>query len=38
MLFEMGGVPKDTAFAALRLASHKLPIATKIVAKEDQLG
>src|ERR1035437_4173928 len=38
MLFEMGGVPKDIAFAALRLASHKLPIATKIVAKEDQLG
>lgn len=38
MLFEMGGVPKDIAFAALRLASHKLPIATKIVEKENQLG
>jgi len=38
MLFEMGGVSKDAAFAALRLAAHKLPIATKIVAKEDQLG
>jgi large subunit ribosomal protein L16 len=34
MLFEMGGVAKDIAFAALRLAAHKLPVQTKIVAKE----
>lgn len=31
MLFEMGGVGKEIAFAALRLASHKLPIKTRIV-------
>lgn len=37
MLFEMGGVPKDVAFEALRLASHKLPIKTKIVDRENQL-
>ncbi len=37
MLFEMGGVSKETAVAALRLASHKLPILTSVIAKEDQL-
>jgi large subunit ribosomal protein L16 len=35
MLFEMGGVPKDVAFAALRLASHKLNVKTKIVVKDE---
>ena len=33
MLFEMGGVTKDIAYAALRLASFKLPVRTKIVEK-----
>jgi len=33
MLFEMGGVNKDTAMAALRLAAYKLPVKTKIVEK-----
>lgn len=33
MMFEMGGVTKDIAFAALRLASHKLPVKTKIMEK-----
>jgi large subunit ribosomal protein L16 len=33
MLFEMGGVGKEVAFAALRLAAHKLPVKTRIVAK-----
>jgi len=33
MLFEMAGVPKEIAFAALRLASHKLPVRTRIVEK-----
>ncbi len=33
MLFEMAGVPKDTAHAALRLASHKLSVKTRIVDK-----
>ncbi len=37
MLFEMGGIPKETAYQALRLASHKLPVLTKIVSKEDQI-
>jgi large subunit ribosomal protein L16 len=33
MLFEMGGVTQEIAFSALRLASHKLHVKTKIVAK-----
>jgi large subunit ribosomal protein L16 len=33
MLFEMGGITKEVAFAALRLAAHKLPVATRIVEK-----
>lgn len=31
ILFELEGVPKDTALQALTLASHKLPVKTKIV-------
>ena len=34
-MFEIGGVPEDVAKEALRLAQRKLPIKTKIVAKED---
>ena len=33
ILFEMAGVPEDEAREALRLASAKLPVATKIVIK-----
>ena len=33
ILFEMGGVPKDVAFEALRLAGYKLPVKTLIVSK-----
>ncbi len=33
MLFEIDGVSKDIATRALRLASHKLPIKTRIVFK-----
>ncbi len=33
MLFEMGGVTRDIAYSALRLAAHKLPLPTKIVEK-----
>jgi large subunit ribosomal protein L16 len=33
MLFEMSGVVKEIALEALRLASHKLPVKTKIVSK-----
>lgn len=35
ILFEMGGVTKDTAFSALRLAAHKMPIKTRIIAKDE---
>ena len=31
ILFEIGGVDRDTAQEALRLASHKLPIKTRVV-------
>lgn len=31
MLFEMGGIPKNVAVEALRLAAHKLPVKTKFV-------
>ena len=34
VLFEMGGIPEESAREALRLASHKLPIKTKFVKKE----
>ncbi len=34
VLFEMDGVALETAKEALRLASHKLPMRTKIVTKE----
>ncbi len=34
ILFEMDGVPEETARQALRLAGHKLPVKTKFVAKE----
>lgn len=33
LIFEMGAVTDDIAKEALRLASHKLPIATKFVGK-----
>ena len=35
VMFEIGGVSEETAREALRLAQHKLPIKTKIVAKAD---
>ena len=35
MLFEVAGVRSDIAHEALRLASHKLPIGTKIVVKQE---
>ena len=34
VMFEIGGVPEEEAREALRLAQHKLPIKTKIIAKE----
>ena len=35
VLYEIDGVSKDVALEALRLASHKLPIKTKIISRED---
>ena len=36
VMFEIAGVPEETAREALRLASHKLPIKTKIVKKGNE--
>ncbi|MBR2520947.1 MAG: 50S ribosomal protein L16 [Oscillospiraceae bacterium] len=35
VMFEIAGVPEDVAREALRLASHKLPMKTKIVSKAE---
>ncbi|MCH9037709.1 MAG: 50S ribosomal protein L16 [Chloroflexi bacterium] len=35
MLFEIGGVDKQVAKEAMRLASHKLPVATKFISREE---
>ena len=34
-MFEMDGVAEDVAKEAMRLASHKLPIKTKFIVKEE---
>ncbi len=34
VMFEIAGVPEDLAHEALRLASYKLPVRTKIVKRE----
>lgn len=36
VLFEMDGVTADQASEAMRLASHKLPVKTRFVAKESK--
>ena len=38
IMFEISGVSEEVAREALRLASHKLPIKTKFVKKEDNGG
>jgi len=35
ILFEIAGVTEEIAREAMRLASHKLPIKTKFIARED---
>ena len=35
VMFEIAGVPEETAKEALRLATHKLPVKCKIVSKAD---
>ena len=34
VMFELGGVPEETAKEALRLAMHKLPVKCKIVKRD----
>ena len=38
VMFEIAGVPEETAREALRLASHKLPCKTKVVKRETETG
>ena len=38
VMFEIAGVPEDAAQEALRLASHKLPIRTKVLKREEAEG
>lgn len=35
MLYEISGLPDDISREALRLASHKLPVKTRIVARQE---
>ena len=35
ILFEMAGIEREAAVEAMRLASHKLPVATRVVVRED---
>ena len=36
VMFEIAGVSEEVAREALRLASHKLPIKTKVIARADE--
>jgi len=38
MIFEISGVQEDAAREAMRLASHKLPIRTRFVSRQDTVG
>lgn len=38
IMFEMGGVSEATAKEAMRLAAHKLPISSRLVARETALA
>ena len=35
VLFEMKGVSEETAHEAMRLAGHKLPVRTRVIAREE---
>ncbi|MEA2599844.1 MAG: large subunit ribosomal protein [Acidobacteriota bacterium] len=37
ILYELEGVPVDVAEAAMRLASHKLPIKTRFIRRDEEL-
>jgi large subunit ribosomal protein L16 len=36
VMFELSGVPENTAREAMRLAMHKLPIKTRFVVRQDE--
>ena len=38
VMFEIGGVSEEDAREALRLAQHKLPIKTKLIAREEAVS
>ena len=38
VLFEIAGVPEETAREALRLATHKLPVKCRVVSRADLEG
>ena len=38
VMFEMDGVSEEVAREAMRLAAHKLPIKTKFVKREEEVG
>ena len=38
IMFEIAGVSEEVAREALRLASHKLPIKTKVIARTEEAG
>ena len=38
VMFEISGIPEDVAKEALRLAANKLPVKTKFVARENNVG
>ena len=38
VLFEIAGVPEETAREAMRLAAYKLPIATQFVGRTEESG
>ena len=38
VMFEIAGVSEDVAREALRLAAHKLPIKSKFLARENEVG
>ncbi len=38
VLFEIAGVPEETAREAMRLAQNKLPMKTKFIARNNEMG
>ena len=38
VLFEIAGVPEETAREAMRLAMHKLPLKCKFISRNNEMG